>query len=344
MKTIFDFNFNNKTVIVRCDFNVPISENGEILDDFRIKEALPTIKHLIQNNAKIILMSHLADPEGRVVDILKLDNVTKKLSELLDVNVIKLNDCIGKEIEDKKRQLKNREIILLENLRFYKEEKGNDYNFAKQLSLLCDIYVNEAFSVCHRNHASVSAILKILPACMGLNLQKEIDNLDRVLINPQRPMTAIIGGKKVETKSKFINEISKIADFVLIGDLLKKEINDKKIKLINPEKIFSAKNYLEDPYIEKETIKIFKEKILKSKTIIWNGPLSQTEKKEAKEGTMEIARAIIESGAFSVIGGGETVEFIKSENLTDKFSHISTGGGAMIAYLSGEEMPGLNFK
>jgi phosphoglycerate kinase len=347
MKTLRDYNFENKKVLVRCDFNVPLSETGEILDDFRIREALPTIKYLIENNAKVILMSHLGDPDGKVVDILKLDNVAKKLSELLNLPVQKVDDCIGHEVEKQIESLKSGEVILLENLRFYKEETHStgsgqaNLDFARDLSLLCDIYVNEAFSVCHRAHASVVGITEFLPSCAGFLLEKEIINLNKVLENPERPMTVIVGGKKIETKSKFINKISEIADFVLIGDLIKKEIIDKSIQLERPEKIFSATEHLEDLAIEEETIKMFKDKILQSKTVVWNGPLSYTEDARYAQGTLEIAKAIVESKAFSVIGGGETVEFIKSQGMMNQFSHVSTGGGAMIAYLSGEKLPGI---
>ncbi len=347
MKTLRDYNFENKKVLVRCDFNVPLDEQGDILDDFRIVQALPTIKYLIEKNAKIVLISHLGEPEGMVVENLKMNNVAKKLSELLNVSVQKADDCIGDDVKKQIDNLKGGEVILLENLRFHKEETHStssgqaNLEFAKELALLCDIYVNEAFSVSHRAHASLVGITEFLPSCAGFLLEKEIVNLNKILKNPERPMTVIVGGKKIETKSKFINKISEIADFVLIGDLIKKEIIDKNIELLYPEKIFSAKDHLEDLAIEEDTVKLFKEKILQSKTIVWNGPLSYTENKEYAKGTLEIAKAIVESKAFSVIGGGETVEFIKSQGMMDQFSHVSTGGGAMIAYLSGEKLPGI---
>jgi 3-phosphoglycerate kinase len=349
MKTLKDFSaqggpasgWENKKVLVRCDFNVPLSETGEILDDFRIIQALPTIKFLIKQNARIVLISHLGEANGKIVEKLKLDNVAKKLSELLGLLVLKTDDCVGEDVEKQIENLKNSEVMLLENLRFHKEEEENNLEFARQLSLLCDIYVNEAFSVCHREHASLVGITEFLPSCVGFLFEKEIVNLDKVLKNPKKPMTVIIGGKKIETKSKFINKISEIADYVLVGDLIKKEIIDKNIQLTYPEKIFSAVDHLEDPSIEKDTIKMFKDKILKSKTIIWNGPLSKTEDKEYAKGTLDIAKAIVESKAFSVIGGGETVEFIKTHGMMDQFSHVSTGGGAMISYLSGEKLPGI---
>lgn len=341
MKTLKDFNFIDKKVLVRCDFNVPVSDTGEILDGFRIVQALPTVKYLLENKAKVILMSHLGEPEGKVVEILKLNKVAERLSELLGVMVTKLNDCVGQEVENKVLSLKSGEVLLLENLRFHQEETNNEYLFAEALASLADIYVNEAFSVCHRKNASVALLPNYLPACAGFLLEKEIVNLDKVLENPARPMTAIVGGKKVETKSKFINEISAIADFVLIGDLLEKEIIEKRVLLSYPERVFSAKDHLEDKGIEEPTIKLFKEKIMQSKTVVWNGPLSYTEEQKYAKGTLEIANAIIESKAFSVVGGGETVEFLQKSGIMSSFSHVSTGGGAMIAYLSREKLPGI---
>lgn len=340
MKTLKDFDFNNKRVLVRCDFNVPLSETGQILDDFRIKEALPTIKYLIDSNARVVIMAHLGEPEGKVVEILKLDNVAQKLSELLGMPVQKADDCVGQDVKDKVENLKSGEVLLLENLRFHIEETKNDENFAKELSLLCDIYVNEAFSVCHRAHASIVGVPKFLPSCAGLLLEKEILNLNKAMENPEHPMTAIVGGRKVETKAKFIDKISEVADFVITSGLIKKEILEKNIQLKFPEKIVAPKNNLDGKDINKETAEIFKSTILKSKTIIWNGPVGKIEDENYKKGTLQIANAIIESKAFSVVGGGETVEFIKSENLMDKFSHVSTGGGAMLAYLSGDKLPG----
>ncbi|MEK7658866.1 MAG: phosphoglycerate kinase [Patescibacteria group bacterium] len=341
MKTLKDFNVENKRVLVRCDFNVPIDSNGNILDDFRIKKTLPTIKHLVENNAKIILMSHLGEPDGKVVEILKLDNVQKTLEKLLNINIIKSSDCIGEEIEELSKNLKEREILLLENLRFHKEETDNDLEFAKKLSCFGDIYVNEAFGVDHRKNASLTGTPQFLDHCAGLLLEKEIENLNKVLENPEKPMTAIVGGKKVETKSRFINRISKIADFVIISGLIKKEVIEKNIEFEFPEKIIGPEDNLDALDIDEKAIKMFQEKIATARTIIWNGPFGKFEEEKYAKGTLAIAKAIIESRAFSVIGGGETVEFVEKHSLMQKFSHVSTGGGAMMAYLSGEEMPGL---
>jgi len=341
MKTLKDFNFKNKRVLVRCDFNVPMNNDGSVADDFRVKKALPTIKYLIENQAKIILMSHLGEPEGKILDNLKLNIIQKKLSELLEKSVWKTDDCIGKDVENQDLNLKPGEILLLENLRFHKEETENSLEFAEQLSKLGEIYVNDAFSVCHRANASVAGIPKFLPSCGGLLLEKEIENLNRILENPERPMIALIGGKKVETKTKFINKISGVADFVIISGLIKREAEEKNIKFDYPEKIIGPIGDLNKMDINKESIEIFREKILQAKTVLWNGPFGKFEDENYKKGTLEIAKAIINSGAYSVVGGGETVDFLNKEGIIQKFSHVSTGGGAMLAYLAGDEMPGI---
>jgi len=348
MKTLKDFDFKNKKVLIRCDFNVPQDEQGNISEDFKIREALPTLKYLLDKGAILIIMSHLGDPDaclpaGKVkcLENLKLDKVTQKLSELLNLNIKKVNDCIGKEVEFEKENLKSGEILILENIRFYKQEIENDENFARQLSLLCDIYVNEAFAVDHRSHASLVGVPKILPSCAGFLLEKEINALDKILQAPEKPMTAIVGGKKVETKAKFINKISEVADFVIVSGLIKKEIKEKNIQLKFPDKIIGPEEDLSSLDINDRSIKIFKEKIMQSKTILWNGPFGKFEDQNYKKGTLAIANAIVESGAFCVVGGGETVEFVRKENLFDKFSHVCTGGGAMLSYLSGEKLPGI---
>lgn len=341
MKTLSDFNFNGKKVLIRCDFNVPLSDDGQILDDFRIKEAIPTIRYLVENNARVIIISHLGEPEGKIIPKLSLDLAAQRLAELSNFTVTRIPDLDGNIDKEAISKIGEGEIFVLENLRFHIEETENNLEFAKDLASLADIYVNEAFSVDHRAHASVALVPKFLPSAAGLLLEKEITNLNKVLESPARPMTAIIGGKKVETKTKFINKVSQIADFVLIGDLLEKEIIEKNITLNNPQKVFSAKDHLSDPTIEEDTIKLFTEKIMQSKTVVWNGPLSQTENPQYAQGTLKIANAIIESGAFSVVGGGETIEFIKKQGIINSFSHVSTGGGAVIAYLSGEKLPGI---
>ena len=341
MKTLRDFDVKNKRVLVRCDFNVPLSDQGNILDDFRIKQTLPTINYLIEKGAKVILMSHLGRPEGRVVESLKLTPVQNRLMEYLDLSITRAPDCIGEEIKKWTMEMLPSEILLLENLRFHKEEEENNESFAKTLSKLGDIYINDAFGVCHRAHASTIGIPKYLPSGAGLLLEKEVKVLRELMENANLPLVAIIGGKKAETKVKVIDKISEIGDWVLIGGLIQKEIKEKDIRLKFPQKIIGPVDEIEGKDIGPETCELFKRKIVLAKTIFWSGPLGIIEEEEFSKGSESVARAIIKSSAFSVVGGGETVEFINKIGLTEKFNHLSTGGGAMLKFLSGQKLPGL---
>lgn len=342
MKTLKDFNFKNKRVLIRCDFNVPLNDQGEILDDFRIKQSIPTIEYLIKEGAKVILMSHLGRPGGKVVEKLRLTPIQTRLMEYLDVSVTKAPKCTGVDLENWTHQMQAGEVFLLENLRFYREELENNIKFASEIAKLGDIYINDAFATCHRNQASVISLPKYLPHGLGLLLEKEIEFLNKIIKNPKRPLVAIIGGKKVErTKLNLINRFSEQGDWVLIGGLIKKGIKDKNIKLHYPQKVIQPVDEVLGLDISQKTINLFKEKISEAKTIFWDGVLGKTEEKEFQVGSEAIARAIIASRAFSVIGGGETVLFINRLGLSDKFNHVSTGGGAMLTFLSGEKLPGL---
>ncbi len=340
MKSIKDFSVENKKVLVRCDFNVPIDKRGNILDDFRIKKTLPTIQYLVSQGAKIILMSHLGEPEGQIIPTLTLDKVKEKLEKLLGISILKTGNCVGPEVENQVAQLKSGEILLLENLRFHKEETDNDLGFAKKLARLGEIYINDAFSDSHRAHASIVGIPTFLPSGAGLLLENEIANLDKVLKNPTHPLVALIGGIKVGTKAKFIENISRLADTVIVGGLIKKELANKHYNIIY-NVIVGPNDNLEALDIDKKTIKLFQEKIKSAKTIVWNGPFGKFEEKKYAKGTLAIAKAIIKSKAFSVVGGGDTIEFLTKQRMLKKFSYVSTGGGAMLDYLSGEELPGL---
>src|SRR3989344_900730 len=342
MKNIEDFSVASSRVLVRCDFNVPLDKDGNILDDFKIKQTLPTIKYLMDGQAKIILMSHL-DPEstGMADPKFTLDRVAEKLSEYLSITIEKEDDCIGPNIENETNKLKSGQVLLLENLRFHREEKENDPEFAKKLSYLGDVYVNDAFGSCHRTDASIVGVPKNLPNCAGLLLKKEIATFEKVLKSPEKPLVVLIGGKKVETKAKFIDNISEVADYVIVSGLIAKEISEKNIKFKYPGKIIVPVGDLAAPDINEESVKIFCEKIALAKTVLWNGPFGRFEEKKDAEGTLSIAKAIIKSEAFSIVGGGETVEFLNKQGMIDKFTHVSTGGGAMLAYLSGDELPGL---
>jgi phosphoglycerate kinase len=342
MKFLNDVEVSDKKVLVRCDFNVPIDADGKITDDYRIQQTIPTIKYLIDKKAKVILMSHLdPDSTGLVDKKYSLLPVAQRLSDLLNMTVEMTDDCVGPQVEVATGKLQQGQVLLLENLRFHKEETDGDPEFAKQLSFLGEVYVNDAFSVCHRAHASVSVLPGILPSCAGLLLQKEMEALNKVMQNPVKPMVAVVGGKKVETKSKFIDKISESADVVLLGGLLKAEIDEKHIVLEHPEKIIGPVDDLKALDISDKTIDLFNQKIAPAKTALWNGNVGKFEEEQYAKGSLAIANAIIASGAYSVVGGGETVEFLEKYKLLDKFSHVSTGGGAMISYLSGDQLPGI---
>jgi len=368
----------DKKVLVRCDFNVPLSEKGEIEDDFRISQTLPTINYLISKKAKVILISHLGNPKGKITEGLRLTPIQKRLSELLGFFVEKTLDCLGREVEEKVKKMKGGEVLLLENVRFHKEEEENDLNFAKSLSKLGDLFINDAFGVCHRSHASVVGIPQYLPSFAGFLLEKEIRELSSVLEKPKRPFVVIIGGSKIESKIRIIDRFLEIADHLLLGGKIANSVlaiknicqqkylpppeiieKIKKINLTSPKlhlpvdvivenkmgiyPLAPGKTEKEDDIFDigPETIKIFSKIIKEAKTIIWAGPLGFFEKHPFERGTKEVGKAVIETSAFKIAGGGDTLSALLKLGLRDKFNHISTGGGAMLKFLSGEELPGL---
>ena len=383
MRTLKDLDVKNKRVLVRCDFNIPLNKKGDIGDDFRIKQTIPTIEYLIKNKAKVILMSHLDEPKGKVVETLRLTPVQEKLVEYLNLSVTKAPDCIGKEIEKQAEEMKEGEILLLENLRFHKEEKENDRNFSKELAKLADVYINDAFGVSHRAHASIVGVPKYLPSGAGLLLEKEVKILSKVLEKPWRPLVAIIGGVKISSKIKVIKQFLEKADHLLIGgkianailvakgicvgrpwpsEEVAKEIakfNLTSIKLHLPIDAVASPDETGKFYVREtgpgrvrkdeklfdigpETIKMFSEIIEKAKMIIWSGPLGRFEELLFEKGTKVIAEKIAKNHqAFKIVGGGETISALSKFGLREKFDHISTGGGAMLEFLSGEELPGL---
>ena len=339
MKTLKDFNFENKRGLVRCDFNVPLDKQGNILDDFRIKISLPTIKYLIKKKAKIILLSHLGQPQGEVKKNLKLTIIKDRLEKYLNCSSIKIKNCLDKDTKNLTKKIKTGDILLLENLRFYKEELKNNQDFAKKLAELGDIYINNAFSVCHRTEASVVSLPKYLPSGAGFLLENEIKILSKIIKNFKRPLVVIIAGSKIKSKTEVAESFFKIADFLLLGNLISESFKRKKIKSL--EKILFSLNSERNCDIGPKTIKAFQKKISLAKTIFWAGPLGKIEEKEYQKGTKEIAQAIIKSRAFSVIGGGNTIEFLNKIGLIKKFNYVSMGGGAMLTFLSGEKLPGL---
>ena len=344
MKTIRDFDVSNKRVLVRIGYDIPLENGGGILDDFRIKKSLPTVKYLIEKDAKIILISHLGRPESRD-NKYSLKQVSLQLSGLLNKPVKFLDDCIGKQVEQEVKKMSPGEIVLLENLRFYKEETECDTEFAKKLAKLGDIFIQDAFGVCHREHASIIEIPKFLPSGIGLSTEQEIKILSELREKPEKPLVVIMGGMKAKTKIKAINKISEIADQILIGHLIEKEIQEQNFEIKDPQKIIgpidSLRENEKDLDIGEETTRLFAKKIFTAKTIFWNGPLGDINKSMFGQGSLAIAKAIIASDAYSIVGGGDTVGFLGQYNLRDKFNFVSSGGGAMLVFLASEPLPGL---
>jgi len=385
--SIKESNLNNKTVILRADFNVPLNEKQEITDDTRIKKTIPTIKYILESGAKLIIISHLGRPKGKIVEKLRLTPIAKRLEKLLDIKVHKTETCIGENVNKAVKELVSGEILLLENLRFYAGEKDNNPEFAKELADLANIYINDAFATSHRAHASMVGIPSIIPGYTGFLVEKEISALSKVFDNPKKPITIILGGAKVDTKIGIIKHFIEKADHILLGGALsttflaargffvaesKYEKNKMELAqeiMLESEKI---KNNIELPHdaivatdinvhapkidlpikniegdmkivdIGKVTIKRYQEIIKKSGTIIWNGPVGIYEYNCFSHGSKRLAEAIIESKATSFVGGGDTVDFLEKYNYEiDKFTHVSTAGGAMIEFIEGKTLPAL---
>ncbi|NCD00544.1 phosphoglycerate kinase [bacterium] len=375
--------FNKKTVLVRCDFNVPI-EKGRVKENYKMKMTLDTINFLLEKGAKVVLMSHLGRPEKKGDLKFSLKPVAKELSLMLEKKVIFSEELFGKNVKKKIKDLKDDEVLLLENLRYFKEEKKNSLSFAKKLSSLADIYVNDAFAVSHREAASVSAIKKYLPSYAGLLVEKEVNNLSKGL-EPKEPLVSVIGGIKISTKIKLLEQLSKDSKYVLLGGALAnnfflaqgKELGKSLVDLDsldwinnflknkkNSQKIILPVDFLvssgKKRHIKKineikekdnildigpETIALFSKYIKLAKTVIWNGPMGKFEDDNFKQGTLAVARLIAIASTkrmFSIVGGGETVQALKQLSLDKYINWVSTGGGAMLQFLSKEKMPGLD--
>ena len=379
--TLKDLDVNNKRVLVRVDFNVPLDTKGNITDDKRIRAALPTIKYLIKNNAMVILMSHLGRPKGEIIDKLKMDNAAKRLERLLGRHVYKLDDCVGQDVEDFIDKMVDKEVVLLENLRFYKEEKENDPEFAQSLADLADVYVNDAFGTCHRAHASVESVTKYLQSAAGFLVEKEIEMLGKVLEKPKKPFIAIMGGVKVSDKISVIKSLLKKVDYLLIGGAMmftfyKSQGMEVGRSIVEDDKLGLAKSLLKNKKmilptdtiiadkidkgaktktadidkipknmigvdIGPETIKKYKKMIAKAKTMIWNGPMGVFELSEFAKGTNEIAKALAKSKAVTIVGGGDSASAIAKLKLEKKMTHVSTGGGASLEFLEGKKLPAI---
>ena len=375
MKFLRDLDVKDKRVLLRVDFNVPVGDDGLVdsKEDWRIEATLPTINYLLNQKAKVILLSHLGRPKGRVVKSLRLDPIAQRLSELLNKKVVKV---------EKMKEVKSDEIVLLENLRFYSGEEENDPDFTQQLAKLGEIYVNDAFGNVHRAHASMVGLPQYLPSCAGLLLEKEIKVLSEISDKAERPLIVIIGGVKISTKIKVIKNFLKKADGLILAGALantvisakgfaigksvsQKEMIEevKKLELTNiklhipvdvvasvdpsgraPSRVAAVGNTEEKEMIldiGPDTIRLFSRIISKAKTIIWNGPLGIFEVEKFAQGSRKIAQAVAQNDGFSLVGGGETITLLEQLGLLKKIDHISTGGGAMLKFLANEKLPGI---
>jgi phosphoglycerate kinase len=341
MRSLTNFNVFNKKVLVRCDFDVPIDGNGNILDDLKIKQSLPTIQYLLTRKANITLISHLGNPNGKVDVRLKLDKIAKKLREYLAFPIAKADDCIGQEVEKYINTKDENSILLLENTKFHNEEIDGDINFAEKFSFLFEIFINNDFTDCHKFYATIAGIPQYLTSGAGILLQEEIDNLNKVLERPEKPLVVIVGGEASETKLKFIDEICKIASFVMVGELIKEELARKEMLFKNQDKIIYPVGFTNSFDIDGSVLETFKEKIVLAKTIFWYGSLGKIEDEKYSKGTLAIAEAILESGVFSIIGGEKLIKFLTQKVLISNFSFVSSGGEATLLYLCQEKLPGL---
>lgn len=384
--TIKDIDVKGKRVFCRVDFNVPMKET-EVGDDTRIRAALPTITYLVEQGAKVILASHLGRPKGEVQEELRLDAVARHLANLLDKEVAKANEAVGPEVEKYIAQMKDGDVLLLENVRFYQGEETNDTELAKSFADLADIYVNDAFGAAHRAHASTEGIAHHLPAVAGFLMEKELTFLGKTLENPEHPFTAIIGGAKVKDKIGVIeNLLTKVDNLIIGGGLsntfikaLGHEIGDS---LLEEDKIDLAKTFIEqakekgvklllpvdcvvaDEFsntattqlvsiediptgwraldIGPRTIDLFRNVIVDSKLVIWNGPMGVFEYDLFAQGTNSVAKAVADCEGTTIIGGGDSAAAVEKAALAEYMTHISTGGGASLEFMEGKKLPGVS--
>ncbi|GAC1380200.1 MAG: phosphoglycerate kinase [Ginsengibacter sp.] len=392
MENFTSHNFKGEKALVRVDFNVPVDESFKITDDTRMRSAVPTIKKIIDDGGKVVLMSHFGRPKGGPEDKYSLKHLVPHLQDLLGVNVSFATDCIGEVALNAVKELEPGSVLLLENLRFHKEEEKGDESFSEQLSKLGDVYVNDAFGTAHRAHASTAVIAKYFASdkkMFGLLMNAEVESAERVLHKNEKPFTAILGGAKVSDKILIIENLLNTANNLIIGGgmaytflkAMGKEIGSSlceadKLDLANeiiakakaknvviylPEDSVVADKFAADAntqvvnndHIEtgwmgldigSESIKRFRDVIMNSKTILWNGPMGVFEMEKFQEGTKAIALAVAEAtknGAFSLVGGGDSVAAVNKFHLSEQVSYVSTGGGALLEYFEGKDLPGI---
>jgi phosphoglycerate kinase len=385
-KTIGDIDVQGKRILLRVDFNVPLDpDDGRVLDDTRIRAALPTIEYLRERGARLILCSHLGRPKG-VDDSLRLAPVARRLSELLRQPVKTTDDCVGPQVEEAAQALGPGEVLLLENLRFHREEEANDPDFARALASLADIYANDAFGTAHRAHASTAGVAAYLPAVAGFLMEKELTFFGKALASPDRPFAAVIGGAKISTKMGVLENLLEKVDRLLIGGgmactFLKAEgfevgqslleeghvetarqimerASQRGLTLLLPSDVIVGDRFEADARrqqvsakeippdwqtmdIGEKTAEAFVQALRDCKTVLWNGPMGVIEFEPFSQGSHRLAEAIAGLDATTIVGGGETVAVVERLGLQDKFSHVSTGGGAALEFLEGRELPGV---
>ncbi len=386
MNSLKDVDVAGKRVLVRVDFNVPTDKKGEIIDDTRIRESLPTLRYLLEQGARVIAVSHLGRPKGKPVEEFRMDKVAVRLSHLLGKPVRKVSECIGPQVTLEIDQMNPGEILVLENIRFYPGEEANDPEFSKELAGLADIFVNDAFGAAHRAHASISGVAEFLPTFAGFLLAKEVKMLSRIIVIADTPRMAIMGGAKVAAKLGLLKNLMKKMDVIIlgggmantflgasgysVGKSLHEEAmfgmarelielaRDVQKKILLPIDVVVADRFANDAErkvvpvnevpdewmivdIGPETIELYRKTINEARTIFWNGPVGVFEFENFSVGTDEVARAVANSQAVSVVGGGDSLAAIYHLGLQDSITHISTGGGATLEFLEGKALPGL---
>lgn len=325
--------------MLRIDFNVSL-ENGHVKETFKIKAAQESLDYLLSKSAKIALVSYFGRPEGKVNPEFSMSQLVGDVQNILGVKVKFIDDCIGNNISEELDKLADGEVLMLENVRFYPGEDANDEDLAKKMAEPFEIFINDAFSQSHRNQASITGITKFLESYAGFRLQREIEEMEKIKNNFARPAVAVIGGAKIETKLPVIKFFEEKYDYVLVGGKIANEAIDQKIEF--SEKVILPEDYSgERMDIGPKATEKFKEIIKTAKTIVWNGPMGKFEEEKYAIGTQKIFEAIVSSGAYTVVGGGETLEILEKNKAMDKVSFVSTGGGAMLEYLSGGKMPGI---
>lgn len=380
-QTIRDVDLAGKTVLVRVDYNVPVDHDGSIGDLFRLRASLPTLEYLFEANTRIILISHLGRPVGKVDPKFSLEPIADKLGELLNRQVRFVPETVGTKVQAAVKAMESGGVLLLENLRFHPGEEANDPVFAKQLADLADIFVQDGFGVVHRAHASTQAITEFLPAVAGLLLEKEVSTITEATENPQRPLVAIVGGAKVSDKLELLGRLGKIADKILIGGAMAntfwkaqskpigKSVYEagqdgavqtiragggsagmvlpdrvavgKSIEPDSPRRDIALEAVASDDFILDNDFSPWFTDIKTAHTVIWNGPIGMTELANFQKGSLTLAQAISQSSAQSVVGGGDTVAFIEQVRMIDKFTWVSTGGGASLELMAGKPLPGV---